>query len=83
MGSATRVCFGWDGGVGSGGWVRGVFTGPLCSCKRKKNGDLVRDPASGRQARWIGSPPLSAAPSASKLTQLIGGEVQAAARCPQ
>lgn len=65
------------------GWGGGSSQVHFVLAKEKKNGDLVRDPESGRQARWIGSPPLSAAPSASKLSQLISGEVQAAARCPQ
>lgn len=52
--------------VGGREWV---FTGPLCSRKKKKKKyrDLVRDLELGRHGRWIGSPPLSAVPSASKL----------------
>lgn len=80
MGSVARVCLWWGGGVGSGGRGVSLHRSTLFSQKKR---DLVRDPESGRQVRWIGSLPLSAALSVSKLSQLIGREVQAAARSPQ
>lgn len=65
VGGAVRVCFGgrrqW--GVGSG-FSQVHF---VLSQKKKINRDLVRDLELGWHARWIGSLPLSAVPSASKL----------------
>lgn len=66
VGGAVRVCLGvgGSGGVGSG------FSQVHFVLAKKK--DLVRDLELRRHARWIGSLPLSAVPSASKLRGTIG-----------